>query len=135
RVAVLLLDFLNLDSDNVPAALFVSEQRVDLPNPPAAILEFLADEQNLEPRQPIDFEFENRIGLFRVQAEAFDDLLSRIRLSFRLADDLQDVVERIKDLLEALENVDALLDRRQLVFQPLGDDIEPEMKEVPEHRM
>src|SRR6185503_15689444 len=96
---------------------------------------FLADEQDLELREPVDFQFENRIRLFRVEAEPLDDLLRRVRLPFGLADDLEDVVERVKDLFEALENVDAFFDRRQLVFQSLGDDIEPEMKEVPEHRM
>ena len=58
-----------------------------------------------------------------------------VGLALRLPDDLQDLVERVEDLLEALEDVDALLDRRELVFQPLGDDVEPEVQEVPEHRV
>ena len=49
-----------------------------------------------------------------------------------LADDADDLVERVEDRLEALEDVDALLERRQLVLEPPGDDVEPEVEEVPE---
>ena len=118
RIAVLLLDFLDLDADDVPAAVLVLQQRVDLAHAAAAILELLSNQQNLEPRQAVDLQFEDRVGLFRIEIEPLDDLLRGIRLAFRLAHDLQNVVERIEDLLEALENVDAFLDRRQLVLQP-----------------
>ena len=75
--------------------------------------------ENLEPRQPVDLQLEDRVGLFGVELEPLDDLLRRVRLSFRLADDLQDLVERVEDLLEPLENVHALLDRLELVLQRL----------------
>ena len=45
---------------------------------------------------------------------------------------LDDLVERVEDLLEAFEDVDALPERRQLVLEPPGDDLEPEVQEVPE---
>ena len=45
----------------------------------------------------------------------------------------EDLVERVEDLLEALEDVDALAQRLELVLQPLGDDLQPEVQEVPEH--
>ncbi len=35
----------------------------------------------------------------------------RVSLALGLADDLQDLVERIEDFFKALEDVDALLDR------------------------
>ena len=135
RVAVLLLDLLDLDLDDAPAAGLVLEQRVDLARPAPLVLELLADDQDLEPRQPVDLQLEDGVGLLRVELEALDDLLRRVGLALRLADDLQDLVERIEDLLEALEDVDALLDRLQLVLEPLGDDLEPEVQEVPQDRV
>ena len=63
------------------------------------------------------------------------DLLRRVGLAVRLADDLQDLVERVEDLLEALEDVDALLQRLELVLQPPRHDVEAEVEEVPEHRV
>ena len=36
-----------------------------------------------------------------------------VRLAVGLADDLDDLVERVEDLLEAFEDVDALLQRRR----------------------
>ena len=58
-----------------------------------------------------------------------------VGLALRLADDLQDLVERVEDLLEAFENVDALLERLELVLEALGHDLEPEVQEVPEDRV
>ena len=45
---------------------------------------------------------------------------------------LDDLVERVEDLLEAFEDVDALLQRRELVLEAPGDDLEAEVQEVPE---
>ena len=47
----------------------------------------------------------------------------------------EDLVERVEDLLEPLENMDARLERLELVLQPSRDDLEPEVQEVPEHRV
>ena len=63
------------------------------------------------------------------------DLLGRIRFSLGLADDADDLVERVEDLLEALENVDALVQPVELVLQTIGHDLEPEVQEVPEDRV
>ena len=65
--------------------------------------------EDLEPGQAVDLQLEDRVGLLGVELEPLDDLLRRVGLAFRLADDLQDLVERVEDLLEALEDVDALL--------------------------
>ena len=75
RVAVLLLDLLDLDAHDVPPALLVLQQRVDLPRAAALLLELLADDQDLEPRQAIDLQLEDRVGLLGVELEARDDLL------------------------------------------------------------
>ena len=78
----------------------------------------MLDDEDLEPRQPVDLQLEDRVGLLGVEREALDDLLGRVRLAVRLADDLQDLVERVEDLLEAFEDVDALLQRLELVLEP-----------------
>ena len=65
--------------------------------------------EDLEPREPVDLQLEDRVGLVGVERKALDDLLGRVRLALGLADDLQDLVERVEDLLEAFEDVDAPL--------------------------
>src|SRR5262249_50563279 len=131
-VAVLLLDLLDLDLDHTPAAGLVLEQRVDLSGATALLLELLPDNQNLESGQTINLQLENPVGLLGVEPEALHDLLRGVRLPLRLAHDLEDLVERVEDLLEAVEDVDALLQRVELVFEPLGDNVQPEVQEMPE---
>ena len=133
RVAVLLLDLLELVADQLPAAVLVLQQRADLPRALALLLELLADDEDLEPRQPVDLQLEDRVGLLGVELEPLHDLLRGVRLAVRLADDPDDLVERVEDLLEAFEDVDALLERGELVLEPPGDDLEAEVQEVPEH--
>ena len=53
-------------------------------------------------------------------------------LAVRLADDLQDLVERVEDGLEAFEDVDARLERLELVLEARAHDLEPEVQELPE---
>src|SRR6185437_12575351 len=93
------------------------------------------DDEDLELRQAIDLELEDRVGLLGVELEALDDLLGGVRLAVGLPDDFDDLVERVENGLEALEDVDPLLERRELVLEPLGDDVEAEVEEVPEDRV
>ena len=62
-------------------------------------------------RQPVDFQLENGIGLVGVEIEARDDLLRRVRLAVRLSHDPEDLVERVEDFLEAVEDVRPLPER------------------------
>ena len=71
--------------------------------------ELLLDDEDLEARQPVDLELEDRVGLLGVEREPLHDLLGRVLLAVGLPDDLQDLVERVEDRLEALEDVDAPL--------------------------
>ena len=96
-------------ADQLPAAVFVLEQRRDLAGALALVGQLVLDDEDLEARQPIQLQFEDRVGLLGVEREALHDLLGRVGLAVRLADDLDDLVERVEDLLEALEDVDALL--------------------------
>ena len=124
---------LDLLAHHRPALRLVAEQRVQLAAALARAGELFLDDEDFEPRQAVDLQFEDRVGLLRVEIEALHDRLRRVRLAFRLADDAQDFVERVEDLGEAFEQMDAAFQRAELVFQPLGDDVEPEVQEVPQH--
>src|SRR5690606_27277613 len=98
----------------------------------ALLLQLLLDDEDLEAGQAIQLELQDRVGLFFVQLEAADDLLRGVRLALALADDLQDLVEGVEDGLEAFQDVDAALQRPQLVLQAPRDDFHAEGQEVPE---
>ena len=111
RIAVLLLHLLDLAADDLPQVVFALEQLTDLLRALALLGEFLLDHEDLEARQTVDLEFEDRVGLLGIELEPLHDLLGGVGLAFRLAHDLQDLVERVEDRLEAFEDVDALLQR------------------------
>ena len=58
----------------------------------------------------------------------------RVGLVLGGADELDGLVERIEDDREALQDVDPLLQRAELVLQPPGDHLEAEVEEVAERR-
>jgi len=58
--------------------------------------------------------------------------LRRVLLPSLFADDLEHLVEGVVDLLEALEDVQALLDLLQVELEAPGDDLEAEIEEVAE---
>ena len=60
RVAVFLLDLLDLGPHHLPAAVLVLEERADLPRALALLVELVADDQDLEPRQAVDLQLEDR---------------------------------------------------------------------------
>ena len=95
-------------ADDLPEVGVALEQAADLLRALALLGELLLDDEDLEPRQPVDLELEDRVGLLGVELEPRHDLLGGVRLAVGLADDLQDLVERVEDGLEALEDVDAL---------------------------
>ena len=98
----------------------------------ALLLELLADDEDLEPRQAVDLQLEDGVGLLGIELEPRHDLLGGVGLAVRLADDPDDLVERVEDRLEAFEDVDPLLQRGELVLEPPGHDLEAEVQEVPE---
>ena len=57
----------------------------------------------------------------------------RVRLVLGRSDDPDGFIERIEDLLEAVQDVDALLQLRQFIFQSAYHDLHPEIKEIPEY--
>ena len=115
--------------------LFVLQQSADLPRALALLVELLLDDENLEPRQPVDLQLEDGVGLLGIEAEPLHDLLGRVLLAVRLPDDAQHFVEHVEDLLEPFEEVDALLQRLELVLEAARHHVEPEMEEVPEDRL
>ena len=112
-----LLNRFELFAHELPAALLVLQQPADLPRALALLVELLLDHQNLEPRQAIDLQLEDGVGLLGIEPEPLHDLLGGVGLPVRLPDDAQDLVEHVEDLFEALEHVDALLERLELVLE------------------
>src|SRR5215467_2856621 len=131
-VAVLRADLFELSPDEFPPALFVAQQRGDLAGALALLFEFVPDDEDLEPGEAVDLQLEDRVSLLRVELEPLHDFFGGVGLPVRLADDLDDLVERVEDLFEAFEDVEAFLECRQLVLEASGDDLQPEVEEVPE---
>ena len=92
----------------LPAASSSLSSAADLARALALLGQLVLDDENLETREAIELQLEDRVGLLGVELEALHDLLRRVGLAVRLADDPDDLVERVEDLLEALEHVDAL---------------------------
>ena len=88
-----------------PARRLVAEGAAQLAGPLPRRGELLLDHLDLEPRQPVDLQLEDRVGLLGVEPEAGDDLPRRVGLALRLAHDPQDLVEGVEDLREAFEQV------------------------------
>src|SRR5262249_44812656 len=108
------------------------EERFKLLRLAALFGELLLDEQDLEPREPVELELEDGVGLLLGQLEARDELLCGVGLSFALADDLDHLVEGVEDLLEALEDVDPRLELREVELDAPGDRLVPELEELGE---
>src|SRR5262249_50746816 len=135
RVAVLFLNLLQLLADDGPAAVFVPQQAADLAGALPLFFRLLADDQDFEPGQAVDFQLEDGVGLLSVQAAALPELGGGVGLPFRLTDDPEDLVKGVEDLLETLQDMEPLLERGEFVLEALGDDVEPEVEEVPEDRV
>src|SRR5438034_10222951 len=104
RVAVFPLNLLELAAHQLPAAVFISEQPGDLPRALALLFELVSDDEDFQPREPVNFELQDRVRLLGVEVEPLHDLLGGVGLPVRFADDADDLVERVEDFLEALED-------------------------------
>ena len=136
RVAVRLLNGFELLTHELPAAVLVLQQAADLPRALPLLLELLLDDQDLEPRQAVDLQLEDGIGLLGVELEPLHDLLGGVGLAVRLADDPEDFVEHVEDVLEAFEDDGcASSSASSSCSRRARDDVEPEMEEVPENRL
>src|SRR5690606_17580467 len=89
-------------------------------------------DEDLELGQSVELELEDRVGLLGVERKLLDQLLGGVGLTVALADELDDLVEDVENLLEAFENVDASAQCSELVFETPGHDLPAEMQEVPE---
>ena len=134
-VPVRLLQRGDLVAHDLPALLLGLEQQADLLRAGPPLLELRPDRQDLEAREPVQLQLEDRVGLLGVQVEPRHDLLRGVLLAVGLADDADDLVEDVEDLLEAFEDVDPPAERGQLVLQPARHHFEAEVQEVPEDRL
>src|SRR5690606_25384632 len=94
--------------DDAPQLGLAAEDRLDPLRLGGLLLELLADHVDLELRELVQLELEDRVGLELVELEPLDDLLGGVVLALARADDLDDLVERIEDRDEALEDVDPI---------------------------
>ena len=78
-IAVLLLDVLELVADDLPAPVFVLQQPADLARALPLLGQLVLNDENLEPREAVELQLENRVGLLGVEPEALHDLLRRRR--------------------------------------------------------
>ncbi len=79
------------------------------------------DGLDLQPRQLVELQLEDRVGLLVRQLEALRQLHRGVGLAIRLADDPDRLVEHVEDEREAFEDVDAALQLRQLELEPPAD--------------
>ena len=91
RVGVRLLNRGDLVAHDVPAVLFAAEQARDLARALALLGELVGDDEDLEPREPVDLQLEDRVGLRVVQLKramifaAASALPSDLRTIFRIS--------------------------------------------------
>src|SRR5687768_13749055 len=95
--AVLLLHLPDLVAHQLPPAVFVLEQPADLARAFALVGELVLDDEDLEAGEPIELQLEDGVGLLGVEREPLHDLLRGVSLAFRLADEADDLVERVED--------------------------------------
>ena len=87
------------------------------------------DDANFEARETIELQLEDGVGLLVVEAEPF--MIFSAESAFPgLANDLDDFVERVENLLKAFEDVIRFLSRLELVFEAPRHDVETEVEEV-----
>ena len=131
-VAVRFLNFDDLVTHHTPAEAIAAQQPFQLPLLRALLFGLLLDDEDFQPREPVDFHFQDRVGLLVGQFEPLDQFLGCVLLAVALADDLEHLVERVVDPLESLQDVQPLLHFLQVELEPPRDDLEAEIEEVAE---
>ncbi|EAU62171.1 conserved hypothetical protein, partial [Stigmatella aurantiaca DW4/3-1] len=124
------LDLRQLVLDGAPQLALVLEDALDALHLQALLLELLLDDEDLQPGQLVELHLQDGVHLDFIQLEARHQLLGRVLLALGRADDADHLVQRVVDLLEALQDVDALLQLAQLVLEALGHHLEAEVEEV-----
>src|SRR6185436_13201640 len=123
---------LELVLDHRPQLVLVLQDRLDLLRLGGLLRELLADHVDLELGELVQLELEDRIGLDVVELELLLDLDRGVVLAVRAADQLDQLIERVEDRDEAVEDVDPVLELGELVLEAPLDDLEPEVEEVAE---
>ncbi len=129
-------DLLDLLLDELPATRGggVGQQLANLFGSRLLVLELFLDDEDLKPRQAVELELEDGVRLLGIELEAGDDLRGRVGFAVGLADDADDLIERVEHSREAFEDVDALFELFKLVLEPAGDDLQAEVQEVLQNR-
>ena len=119
--------------DDAPELLRRAEQRLDPVRIGTLLLQLLTDLVDLEPADPVEHHFENRVGLDLIEREGLEQFLGGVGFSAARADQLQGLVESIEEDLETLENVDAFSELFELEFEASPHGVEAKRVEVVEH--
>ena len=123
-------DLIELAANHLPQLALVLEDGLDFLGAPALRRQLLENDLNLQPRQLVQLEFEDGVGLLLVETEALDELASGVRLALRFANDPDCLVERIEDDGETFEEVNAPLELGQLIFEAPGNDFLAKIEEL-----
>src|SRR5690606_34371904 len=117
--------------DDNPQPAFRAEDLTDLLRLRLLVFEFLQDAIDLQRRDAVQRQFEDRIDLHLIKLlELLEQLLRRIRLSCTGAEQLEGLVEPVEDDREAFQNVDPLLEDLQFVLEPPADRLQSEVEKL-----
>ena len=122
-VAVALGDLEQLLLDQAVDLVLVAEQLAQLADALDEVGVLALDRVGLERGQLLQAQLEDRLGLDVGEAEALDQALAGGVAVARAADQLDDLVEVVERDQQALEAVDARLERAQLVLGAADDDL------------
>src|SRR5262249_35001570 len=125
----LLRESVELGLDHAPDPPLAGENPLDLRGQLLLLGQLVADLLDLHLGDLVELGVEDRVGLDVAELEDADEFFVRIRAPLTLADQLDRLVEGVEDDLETFEDMDPLLELSELVLEPLGDDLEPEIEE------
>src|SRR5262249_9734979 len=134
-VVELLADVDELVPHDLPPPGLALQDPLDAPRLLLLGEELLADGVDLQARQLVELHLEDRVDLHVVEIAALGQLGGGVLLALRAADELDGLIEPVEDLDESLEDMDSPQELGEVEAEAPGDDVEPEIEEVPERSL
>ena len=125
-------DLEELPSHLAPQRLGAPQDGADPLSLGALPRELLTDDVDLQLREAVELQLQDRVGLNVTETKAGDDPLGGVLLTLAVADEDDALVQRIEDGLEAFEDMNSLQKLREVELEPAPHDIETEVQELPE---
>jgi hypothetical protein len=129
-VGELLGDLAQFAADHAPQLALVLEDGLDLLGTRPFGGELVENDLNLQTRELVQLQLQDRVGLLFVEAKTLDDLARGVRFPVGLADDANRFVQRIEDDREAFQDVDTPAQLRQLELEATPDDFLAKVEEL-----